>query len=220
MFFINYLVIFHSFTTPFGVCANHKIVVCNGKLQVLTAWPSRYCNTRKIRKRGSVSVWWLMDAWSFSNLQCITLCTGDYMINRFWLCDCWKFISADVCLSTTPASLDTAIHFNHCFSVCCPLQQRRPPPSLCVCPSAALPARRCVFEAVPLAHSDAYRWRQMALTAGLPLTPLILILLLLLLLLVSPSNCHYEDAPNVGSYAQNLLRYWKGFTLTVPSSVT
>ena len=84
-----------------------------------------------------------------------------------------------------------------------------PPPSVCVCPSAALPARRCVFEAVPLAHSDAYRWRQMALTAGLPLTPLILILLLLLLLLllVSPSNCHYEDAPNVGSYAQNLLRY-------------
>lgn len=64
----------------------------------------------------------------FSNLQCITQHAGDYMTNKFWLCGCWKDISANVCLSSTPATLDTAIHFNHCFSVCCPLQQRRPPP--------------------------------------------------------------------------------------------
>lgn len=72
---------------------------------------------------------------------------------------------------------EQSIISEYCFSVCCPPAAfcNKGDPALCqpsICCSTCLPV--CTFEAVPLSHLDAFRRRQMASTAGLPLAPLLL----------------------------------------------
>lgn len=116
----------------------------------------------------------------FQDSVCYFMHEGHWLLKQGW-----KDIIANVCSSSTHAALHTASMWaEHCFWLliqcllfsCSLSQQRNPCSLLAVHLLVYLPASVCicVFEAVPPSHLDAFRRRQMALTAGLPLAPLLL----------------------------------------------